>query len=201
MRSFLKLHSVAPGFQPDHVVTMELTLPRFGYDRAGRAAFVERLTRESAEVAGIRFSAMTTQLPLTGDNMNVALAVEGRPNIPGEVSPSADVHAVTPDYFRTLGAPLLQGRSFSTSDTAQSPHVFVVNQALVRRYFAGRNPLGKRLTIGVNNFEGEIIGVVADIRHLGLDAPVQEGLFTDYGQTPFSPTLPLVPRTSGDPCP
>jgi len=199
IRSFLKLHSVAPGFQPDHVVTMELTLPRAVYDRAGRAAFVERLTRESAEVAGIRFAAMTTQLPLTGDNMNFALTVEGRPNIPGEVSPSADVHAVTPDYFRALGAPLLQGRSFSTADTAQSPHVFVVNQALVRRYFAGRNPLGKRLTIGVNNFEGEIVGVVADIRHLGLDAPVHEELFTDYVQTPFWPTLSLLARTSGDP--
>jgi putative ABC transport system permease protein len=199
IRSFVKLHSVAPGFQPDHVVTMELSLPRSVYDRAGRAAFVERLSRESATVPGIRFAAMTTQLPLTGDNMNFALTVEGRPSIAGEVSPSADVHAVTPDYFRTLGAPLLQGRSFSTADTAQSPHVFVVNQALVRRYFAGRNPLGKRLTIGVNSFDGEIVGVVADIRHLGLDAPVHEELFTDYVQTPFWPTLSLAARTSGDP--
>src|SRR5260370_29591274 len=124
MRSFLKLHSVAPGFQPDQVVTMELTLPRSGYDRAGRAAFVERLTRESAAVPGIRFAAMTTQLPLTGDNMNFALTGEGRPSIPGEVSPSADVHAGTPDYFRTLGAPLLPGRSFSPAHTAPAPPAF-----------------------------------------------------------------------------
>ncbi len=197
-QSFLRLQRVNPGFRTDHVLTMELALPPVRYVRAQRVAFFQQLIERSRSVPGVQAVAASRQLPLTGDSFNYAFSAEGRQPLPGE-SPSADVRFVTPGYFSVLGIPLVKGRTFSESDGPDAPSVIVINEALARRYFPNEDPIGKRARLGINNFTGNIIGVVGDVKHMGLDAAVHEEVYTPYAQTPFWTDMTLSVRTSGDP--
>ena len=130
--------------------------------------------------------------------MNFAFDIEGRP-FPEGKSPGADCRFITPDYLKALGIPLVKGRSFSESDGPQSPHVLLINETMARRYFPNEDPIGKRLTLGINNFSGQIVGVVGDVKHVSLDAETNEEVYAAYSQAPYWTDMTLVMRTSGDP--
>jgi predicted permease len=198
-RSLLSLERVAPGFQRDRVLTVELTLSEAQYgSRAERARFFRSLTEGVQALPGVVAAGVTTQLPLSGENMNFALEVEGRASLPGEF-PSADLRAVTAGYFSALRIPLTRGRLFGPSDGATSAPVVLVNEALVRRYFPEEEPLGRRLIVGANNFRGEIVGVVGDVKQVALEEPAHEEVYVLYDQAPFWPTARLAVRSEGDP--
>jgi putative ABC transport system permease protein len=130
--------------------------------------------------------------------MNFAFDVEGRPFPPGK-SPGADCRFVTPEYFNALRIPLIKGRAFGEGDGSQSPHVLLINDAMARRFFPDEEPIGKRLRLGIDNFTGEIVGVVGDVKHVGLDAETNEEVYAVYSQAPLWTDMTLVVRTSGDP--
>ena len=129
----------------------------------------------------------------------LSFAIQGRPPAaPGE-EPSANHRIVTPDFFQALGIPLVRGRSFSDRDTEKAPMVAVVDEAFVRRHFPGEDPIGRGIDIG-NGSDGfyEIVGVVRDVHHGGLDASADPTMYVPYRQDVFSAMWVMV-KTQGDP--
>jgi putative ABC transport system permease protein len=198
IQSFLRLRHVGAGFTPDNVLTMELSLPRNTYPRERRPAFFQQLLERAQSVPGVLVVAAAKHLPLSGDNMNFAFDVEGRPFPPGR-SPGADCRFVTPDYFKALSIALIKGRGFSETDGPQAPHVLLINKAMADRFFPNEDPIGKRLELGINSFTGQIVGIVGNVKHVGLDADVNEEVYAPYSQAPFWTDMTLLVRTSGDP--
>ena len=155
---------VNPGFDPDHLLTFNLGLPS-STDSAHQFAFYQQVVQRLQALPGVRAVGAVSRLPLAGGNSSRSF------NIPGiDKDYSADIRVSTPDYFRTMGIPLLKGRSFSESDVGSSLNVAVVNDALARAVFPGQDPIGKQLTnFGPDNLTLQIVGVVGNVRHVGLD--------------------------------
>jgi len=198
IQSFLRLQNVSAGFKTDHRLTMEISLPPTSYSRALRPAFFQQLLERTSKLPGVEAIAAAKHLPLSGDNMNFAFDIEGRP-FPNGQSPGADCRVVTPDYFKTMEIPLIKGRVFGDSDNAQSAHVLLINERMAHRFFPNEDPIGKTMVLGVNNFTGEIVGIVGDVKHVGLDAEVNEEVYAAYAQVPFWTDMNLIVKTSGDP--
>ncbi len=198
IQSFLRLRHVSPGFTSNNVLTMEVSLPRNSYPRERRPAFFQQLIERAQSLPGAQVVAAAKHLPLSGDNMNFAFDVEGRPFPPGK-SPGADCRFVTTDYFKALRIPLIRGRLFSESDGPQSPPVLLINRTMADRFFPNEDPIGKRMQLGINSFTGQIVGVVGDVKHVGLDAEVNNEVYGLYSQAPFFTDMTLLVRTPGDP--
>jgi len=198
IQSFLRLRNVSAGFTPDSVLTMEVSLPLNSYPRERRPAFFQQLLERAQSVPGAQVVAAAKHLPLSGDNMNFAFDIEGRPFPPGR-SPGADCRFVTADYFKALRISVIKGRVFSESDGPQAPPVLLINKAMADRFFPNEDPVGKRLQLGINNFAGQIVGIVGDVKHVGLDAEVNDEVYLPYLQAPFLIDMTLLVRTSGDP--
>jgi putative ABC transport system permease protein len=131
--------------------------------------------------------------------MNFAFGVEGRAPVTSGEPMSADYRAVTPSYFRAMGIPILRGRGFTERDEASGAPVIIVNETLARNYFPGEDPIGRRVSLGINNFTGDIVGVVGDVKHTGLASEVHEEAYGPYAQTPYWHSMTLVVRGATDP--
>jgi len=200
VRSFLRLENTSLGFNPDHVLTMELSLPESKY-REGeqRKVKIQQIIDRFDVLPGVKSAGATTLLPLAGDNFNSAIEIEGEElKSPGQ-SPSAEVRAVTPQYFKTMGIPLKRGRLITSQDTSTSPYVLLINEALARSWLPHKDPIGRHATLGWNGFSGQIVGVVADTKEFGVDAEVREEVYIPYSQAPFRQALALALRTTSDP--
>jgi len=200
IRSFIRLQDVSPGFNPDHVLTMELSLAEGKYAQSDqRKAFMQRVIDLLKTLPGVKLAGATTLLPLTGGNFNSAINIEGEEiKVPGQ-SPSTEVRVITPEYVKVMGISLEEGRVITAQDTGTSPHVLLINQTMARRWLPNEDPIGRRASLGWDGFAGQIVGVVADTKEFGLDAEVREEVYIPYSQAPFSPTVALALRTASDP--
>jgi putative ABC transport system permease protein len=199
IESFSHLVRVDPGFDPHQVLTFELDAP------AGRKArvFFREAVASMRSIPGVRDASAVASLPLTGDNTQSSIEIEGQPTPMGS-RPSADFNAVAVDYFRTLGIPLLAGRDFTEHDDATSTPVVIVNRTLAERFFPGQNPIGKHVRPGIGNGYGagelpmrEIVGVIGDVRQdLGTEAAPE--VYAPMAQSPFG-NMFVVVRTANDP--
>jgi len=201
LRSFLKLRAVDPGFRADRVLTVRLGLTPSRYrEEQQKTSFYRALLERVRALPGVEAAAATNHLPMVSD-LNRAFTIGGRPvPLPGEW-PAARFRAVTPDYFRAMGIPLLRGRVFTGQDDAEAPGVALVNQSLARRYWPGENPLGQRVNLArpeVQHAWRTIVGVVGDVRHAGLDAEIQPEVYAPYYQMPEASTT-LVARAVSEP--
>jgi putative ABC transport system permease protein len=197
MRSYVRLRAVDPGFQPANLLTLRLPLsPIVPIDR--RVAFLNRLSARVAALPGVRSVGAVNTLPLTGLGAGTTFAVDGRPAPPPEQRPIGLVRGATPDYFRTMAIPLVSGRFFTESDTAQAPSRIIVNQALARRFWPHSSPIGGRLVIDPDGRIAEIVGVVGDVKPLRLDADDWPTIYSPYPQTNFS-VMVMVVRTAVPP--
>ncbi|MFN7931420.1 MAG: ABC transporter permease, partial [Blastocatellia bacterium] len=199
MKSFLLLLSADPGFLPDRLLTMSMTLPTAKYKQPQqRAAFYQELERHVRALPGIASVGFINYLPLNGSNSSNDFYVEGQPQpAPGE-EPSGRYRAVTPEYFKTMGVRLLQGRFFTDNDHTQAPRVIIVNETLAKRYWPAGDALGKRLRFtGQQDPWMEVVGVVGDVRH-ELDRPATSDYYLPQLQDPWS-TMVLVARTQTEP--
>jgi putative ABC transport system permease protein len=205
IRSFAKLNSVHPGFDPENVATMGVTLLRANYpDDTHVAATYSQLLEQLAAAPGVESVGATTELPLSGASTSDYFTIEGRPAIPKAEQPLTECRTVTPHFFESMRIPLLAGRDFTPTDTKQSPNVAVVNEVFARLFFPGEDPLGHRL-----NLQGQfrdplvIVGVVGNVRDFGLDEQPKPGIYYPYLQSPLfedlSRSLTLVIRTKSDP--
>jgi putative ABC transport system permease protein len=199
IRSFVRLHAVNPGFRPDSMLTLRMLLLPSKYDDAARrAGFVEQVLERVRAVPGVRAAGSIHFLPMTGMNSGTWYNRADRPTPrPGEES-GGEVSVVSSGYFRTMGIPILAGRDFDRRDHLKSPGVALINQAAARQFYPGEDPIGKRLRIWWNIPEVEIVGLVRDVRHEGLEATPTPCVFLANAQVPNFLTS-LVVRTNRDP--
>ncbi len=199
LRSFAKLTNVDPGFRSENVLAFRVALPRASYPQAqNQIAFYDGLIQRLESSPQVLSAGMTQTLPMRG-NYTLGFLIDGRPPLPPAEQPSANYRAISPRYFETLGIPLLRGRTFTERDAAGAPQVAIVDDAFVRRHFPNEDPLGRSIDIG-NGTDGfyEIVGVVGDVHHSGLDATAEPTMYAPYAQDNFTGMWMLV-RTSGEP--
>ena len=198
LRSFARLTHVDPGFAANEVLSFTVALPQTAYPAGeNRAAFFDRLLERLRAMPGVRAAGMVQQMPIRGDYM-LSFTIQGRPTEPGKEE-SANYRVTSPEYFEALGIPLVRGRVFDARDTAAAPKVAVVDEAFVTRHFPGADPIGGGIDIG-NGTDGfyEIVGVVGNVRHEGLDEASRPTMYIPSGLNVFS-TMTIMVRTSGDP--
>ncbi|HWO01096.1 MAG TPA: ABC transporter permease [Blastocatellia bacterium] len=200
IRSFVLLQRVDTGFNSNNLLVATISLPNSRYAQtAQRASFYTRLCQELEALPGVVSAGATLSLPLTGSDARTVVAIEGRPVPPLAERPIISMGIVSPDYFKTMGIPLLQGRFFTDQDREESPVTAIINQSFARRFFPDEDPIGKRiLGFGASPQSREIIGVVGDIRHLGLDTSPAESLYFSSNQRPQL-AMSVVVRTAGPP--
>jgi len=194
IKSFLRLQSVNAGFDPHNLLTMQFTLPGTQYSGTERqSAFVQQTLQRIETLPGVKSVAATINLPLIG-TWGMGYGIEGRANTPIQPADNANV---TPNYFRTMGIPLLKGRDFSDRDTGAAPPVIIISDAMARKHFTNENPLGQIVYAGGRR---EIVGVVADVRPRGLELDVKPQIYLPYAQKPtIAPFVTLTIRTEQEP--
>jgi len=196
-RSFARLLGVDPGFQVRNVLTLQIGIPPNKYAQPPQqVAFYRQLFERLEALPGVQAAGGTTRLPLR-EGVSTYVEVEGHPKPPSE-APEIEFRRASNDYFRAMGIPLLEGRTFSDRDTADRPSVSLVNQTAARRLWGGETPVGKRLRLTQSQQWTTVVGVVGDIRHFGLDHEVRPEMYISFLQGP--PSTPLLAlRTTGDP--
>ncbi len=197
VRSFVQLTRVNPGFQPEQVIAFRVTLQgeRYREDAPTRARVGEMLERLRA-LPGVTSVAATNVLPFSGRGSMVGFLVEGAAPPPPNVNAEIALAVVTPDYFRTIGAPLRRGRHITDQDHPDAPPVAIANEAAVRRWFPGQDPIGRR--VNTNGVSREVVGVVADIVQRSAADPATPSLFVPLAQRAMR-AVKVVVRTTGDP--
>ena len=207
MESFVRVHSVDPGFQPASLLTMKIALPLVRYDTdRKKAAFFEEVVRRLEALPGVRRAAMATTLPSTTWIRTNITQVEGHPPLDAsQTSSYAVIQSVTPGYFHTLGIQLRRGREFTARDNVPgAPPVMIVNESLARLlwpgYPNGENPVGRHIREGYDKLVGwiEVAGVVADIHEGGLTFDAVPEFYLPFALHPPQ-TAYLVLRTGADP--
>ncbi len=185
IRSFMRLQQVEPGFRAEGVFTARVQLPAARYsEERDIAAFHTRVVERMSSIPGVRSAAGVTFLPFSGLGIGTGFYIDGTPEpAPGE-SPVTEVRPVTPGFFRTMGIPQLAGRDISSSDGTDTLRVAVITETLARRYFAGENPIGRRLNIAVGPRDEtwEIVGVVGDVRMASLEGDIRPAVFLPHTQ-------------------
>ncbi|HVF61943.1 MAG TPA: ABC transporter permease [Thermoanaerobaculia bacterium] len=181
VRSFWRLRHVDPGLEPRGVLTVRLALPETEYpDEASNARFTTALLERVRALSGVVEAGTVTLLPLTGGGSNSAHTLEDFPLPPDAVPPIIAVRFATPEYFRTMGIPLLAGRTLSPVDPARPTNEIVVSAALAERFWPGKSALGRRIVQGLKqegNEWSEIVGVVGSVRDEGLHEKPFEAIY------------------------
>jgi predicted permease len=203
LKSFVRLREINPGFKPDAVLTYSVALPTAQYGTpAEQTRFFQQLLTQTASAPGVNATAAIFPLPFSGDNARGNFEIEGRPVASESESPNALSYIISPDYLRALDIPLRKGRGFSERDTASAPRVVLINETLARRYFASTDPVGRHLVVSsIADLDKpatcEIVGVVGDVKHSGLDAEAEAEYYLPYQQATL-PFMTLVVRGTND---
>src|SRR3989442_4289831 len=191
IHSFMKLSTVNPGYDPENVLTFQVSLPSARYPDARLKVFAEDMVTRLRSVRGIQAAAYANQLPM----VNLRDTAGGLWTTPDSMRPPTpagpDARFVSRDYFRVFGIRVVAGRGFTENDREGQPRVLLVNQALVNREFAGENPIGRPVFVGRDVAPWEIVGVVDDVRQFGLDRDPEPQFFAELRQ--WSGTGPLFP--------
>lgn len=200
VRSLLIARSIDPGFAVQNRLVADLDLRILGYtDAQGRAFYSQLLDRVRA-LPGVRSASVADYLPLGFESTGQSFQIEGR-SPEANKGLGAGAMSVAPEYFQTMGIPLLAGREFTTADNESSPSVVIVNEELVRRYFRGENPMGKRISTRKDSNKrpiwSEIVGVVKTGKYRSLRETPRPFLYHPFDQG-FDPRATLIVETAGD---
>ena len=204
INSFLRLSNVDPGYDPESVLTFQVALPQTRYPEAQRVQFYEQALSRLQELPGVQAAGMASTLPLQPGVMRLSMNIQGRPEpTRPEEMVIADVRVISPQYVKALGLTILDGRGFNDNDREGQPPVLMVNRTFADRYFAGETPIGQKMRLGAPD-PFEIVGLVDDVRHAGLDADAQPEVYLDYRQARVAMPRGLggmlfALRTSDDP--
>jgi putative ABC transport system permease protein len=200
LKSFVRLQNVNPGFNPRNVLTAEISLPALRYpDKAAQTNFFAELDRRVASLPGVSHAGLTIILPMSGINSDSSFMIDGRPVDDAHPGPDEEIRLVSPDYFRTLEMPLVKGRFFNRADKLDAPPVVMINRALAQRYWPKEEALGKRMQLPSpeGRVWANIVGIVGDLHHRGLDQPVKPEFYAPLLQAPY-PSVILAVRSSQD---
>lgn len=204
VRSLLRLQRVDVGVAAAtaaNVAVARLAPPEARYPKAPQVvAFYDEVLRRVAATPGVRGAAVSAMLPPSDGGMSDHVAAEGFTEAAGAPPPLGEMQFVSPGYFATLGLPARRGRVFTDADREGAPMVAVINEALARQFFAGRDPIGRWIrTGGEGNAQLRVVGVVPDVRHQGLDAAAAPTVYLPHRQHGWWRTMHLVVRITGDP--
>jgi predicted permease len=209
IRTLWNLRGVNPGFESQHVLTMNIGVAASDYaNEAQEIAFVNELLRRVTSIAGVESAGLTDDLPMEGGSTQ-PVAVEGAPEVAMADQPEVSVRMLTPGFFKTMRIPLLAGRDFTESDNASSLPVVVISESMAKQFWPNENPIGKRLKLTFfQEKTREVVGVVGDVKDRGLDnkdpvstlywpfaqfyTPPRFGKFRGFG-------MKLAVRTAQDP--
>jgi putative ABC transport system permease protein len=200
VRSFRQLQQVDPGFDAPNVLTMQVALPGLKYKTPEDAvAFYDQAIQRLESLPGVEAAAKVSELPFSGDQFDNAFSIEGRAAQAEGEKLNANLRLISSDYFKAMGIPLVRGRAFTTQDAQAKPPVVIINDAMAKRFWPQEDPLGKRLTIELNEpGPREIVGIVKNIRHYSLDVEPKAEMYVpnlSLGQNIMS----LVLRSNKDP--
>ncbi len=200
-RSMARALSVDLGFNPDHLLSMRMSLPGEAYTAPRRQAIYDECLARVSVLPGVRSAGLTHSLPIDGVQWGSVFIAADLPAPPRDQLPNAAMIPVSANYFEAMGIRMLKGRGFSPADTAESSHVVIINETLARRIWPGEDPVGKRLKQGFPedpNPWREVIGVVANVKMYGAELGVPRQIYLPLAQA-SQPSVSLVARTSGDP--
>ena len=186
LRSFVGLVGINPGFDYKNVAVIHVPARAAYKTPEEYIGFQHRLQRELATIPGVTSVAATTILPLSGGQLVYGFEIVGRPPFPEGQGPSITTVEVTPNYFRTMGIPLLRGRDVAFTDTKTTPGVVVINEELAKRFFPNENPIGRKLAIGNGDDveQNEIVGIAGNVKYLELTEEPLPMFYLPYAQTP-----------------
>ncbi len=201
LRSLMNAQSVDPGFQVNNRLMVSLDLQILGYSESRGEAFYGQLIDRVKALPGVRSASIADHLPLGFERTDTAVAINGYQPPPGLPGIPVSLMNVGPGYFHTMGTPLLRGREFSTRDNNTSPGVVIINEAMARRYWAGRDPIGQQVTLPFGKRQTlEIVGVVATGKYRDLREDPQPFMYRPFLQA-YDARATLVVQTAGDPKP
>jgi predicted permease len=209
IRSFQQLQRVNPGFDADNVMTMSLAVAGAKFPTpVEQTAFYEQVLRRVRSLPGVESAGVIDDVPLNGNGSHQPISIEGRPAQAMADQPEVDVRLASTGYMKSMRIPIVRGRDFNDSDIAGRPAVILISESMAREFWAGQDPIGKRLTMTF--FPGvvrEIVGVVGDVKIDGLDqtrpsatlyvptSQVAEGFAGQWRSFPMT----LVVRTANNP--
>ena len=201
LKSFARLLAVNPGFDSSRVLTTRIWLPSSRYaDNSSELQFFDQLLSRVKVLPGVESASLTTALPMTGVTFGAPFSIEGRAFDPAGRPPHAYIRSVAPNYFRTLGIPLVEGRDFDSHDTNTTTPVVIINETFARGFFAD-GAIGKRFKIGGPQSPRpwmQVAGIVRDVKADGLDSPTVPEMYLPFAQN-AGPAMTLVARTTNDP--
>ena len=202
IRSFTALSNVPPGFQPERVLSVQMTLAGTELRKPEQVAqFVGRMDEALSQVPGVARAGATSVLPFTPSISWGAVTVEGYAPPPGEADQQLDQRIVTPDYFAAIGVPLKEGRFFTTLDIRDAMPVAVIDEKMARRFWPNESPIGKRVKTGRADSKNPwhiVVGVVGDVKQYGLDVDGRMVMYFAHQQLPANNVFVVV-RSAGSP--
>jgi len=196
LRSFLAIRDVSPGFNPAHVLSVQLAIPQSKYSTDAQITqFYAGVLDRVQALPGVVAAGFVNRLPLGGGNQTAGLQVEDAD--PHARWPNVQTRTVSPGYFTAIGIPIMQGRPFTPRDGTDAPRVAIIDERLARTLWPGASPIGRRIREGGDSWS-TVVGVVGHIRHIGLDDDSDPQVYWNYPQR-TQDRLALVVRTRGTP--
>jgi putative ABC transport system permease protein len=199
MRSFYRLQSMDPGFDPHGVLTFRTNLPAAKYNNNElRIAFYSRALERLRALPAVASAGAGQIFPLSGDDYILSFTQVGKPPLPPGNDRSAAFYSVTPGYFQSLRIPIKAGRDFNEHDDAAGAPVAIISESMASRYYAGESPLGQRIQMGNGSKPAEIVGIVGDVRDQQLEELGRPAVYEPAAQIPFG-TMYFGIRSAADP--
>ncbi len=192
IRSFAQLVNVSPGFDPKNVLMGRISFPLTYEKPEQRSLYVDQTLARLKALPGVESAAFVAPMPFSGGNVGSDFRIEGRPVPEAGREPDANNRTVTPEYFQSIGIPLIKGRYFNQQERRGGVGAAIINQALAQQYFPNQEPIGQRIShIGANQNEGdpeqfEIVGVVGDVHHSSLAKGANPELYLPYQQNSWT---------------
>jgi putative ABC transport system permease protein len=203
-RTMSNLKAIDPGFDAHHAVSFKLSLPvaRYPTDTAERL-FIQKLTERLAGIPDVRAVGITSAIPFGGGWWTASILPEGHVIARGQELPNGDLRIVSPGFFDAMRIRVLQGRPFANSDAEGQPRVAVIDELFAKRYFGGRDAIGRRIALDPQPGQADsawitVVGVVAHTAHEGLDATGRIQYYFPYAQRPIRDVVVAI-GTTGNP--
>ena len=203
MKSFQKLQEVDPGFKPEHLLAMQISLPATKYrDPQQIDAFFQQALDKIKALPGVQSAGVSTSVPMSGFNSAGSFGIEGRNIAPGEMAPWGNRWFAGASYFQTMGVALIKGRYFDDRDVRDAPQVAIIDETMERKFWPDQDPIGKRIGFQRdpqgNPIWREVVGVVGHVKHKGLEGESPVQYYIPHRQLPVN-TVFLVVRTAVEP--
>jgi putative ABC transport system permease protein len=200
IKSMTLLLGVDPGLKPKNVLVMQVSVPQeeIYVGPPGLPRFCQDIDQHAGAVPGIVSVSAVAHLPLEG-NAGRGFQIEGRPPADPGKMPGANYTVACPNYFHTMGIPVLKGREFTAQDSLTAPNVIVINERMAHDFWPTEDPIGRAIRLGGSDGPRlTIVGVVGDVRFQGLDAPARRQFFRPYTQAGW-PIMTIVVRSIATP--